>query len=129
MQVSLKNYTLRYLSIAFFVIITIWAALFYAFILEEVYDNVDDGLKNQKILILRAVYEDLNLLEANDYCINYIRITTVGDDDKFSEENLLDNEFFYMPYDDEMEPYRVLRTRFYATDQKPFHLKIRTSTV
>ncbi|HLT87264.1 MAG TPA: HAMP domain-containing sensor histidine kinase [Sphingobacterium sp.] len=129
MQVSLKNYTLRYLSIAFFVIITIWAALFYAFILEEVYDNVDDGLKNQKILILRAVYEDPNLLETNEYGINQFRITPVGDDDDFSEENYLDNEFFYMPYDDEMEPYRVLRTGFYAPDQKPYHLEIRTSTV
>lgn len=129
MQVSLKNYTLRYLSIAFLIIITIWAALFYAFILEEVYDNVDDGLKNQKILILREVYEDPNLLEINAYGINQFRITPVGDGDDFSEENYLDNEFFYMPYDDEMEPYRVLRTSFYAPDQKPYHLEIRTSTV
>lgn len=129
MQVSLKNYTLRYLSIAFLVIITIWAALFYAFILEEVYDNVDDGLKNQKILILRAVYEDANLLETTEYGINQFRITPVADDDDFSEENYLDNEFFYMPYDDEMEPYRVLRTGFYAPDQQPYHLEIRTSTV
>lgn len=129
MQVSLKNYTLRYLSIAFLVIITIWAALFYAFILEEVYDNVDDGLKNQKILILREVYEDPNLLETNEYGINQFRITPVADGDDFSEKNYLDNEFFYMPYDDEMEPYRVLRTGFYAPDQKPYHLEIRTSTV
>ncbi|MBD1422106.1 sensor histidine kinase [Sphingobacterium chuzhouense] len=129
MQVSLKNYTLRYLSIAFLIIITIWAALFYAFILEEVYDNVDDGLKNQKILILREVYEHPRLLETNEYGINQFRITPVDDEDDFSEENYLDNEFFYMPYDDEMEPYRVLRTGFYAPDQKPYHLEIRTSTV
>lgn len=129
MQVSLKNYTLRYLSIAFLIIITIWAALFYAFILEEVYDNVDDGLKNQKILILREVYEHPRLLETNEYGINQFRITPVDDEDDFSEENYLDNEFFYMPYDDEMEPYRVLRTGFYAPDQKPYYLEIRTSTV
>jgi len=129
MQVSLKNYTLRYLSIAFLIIITIWAALFYAFILEEVYDNVDDGLKNQKILILREVYAHPKLLETNEYGINQFRITPVEDENDFSEENRLDNEFFYMPYDDEMEPYRVLRTGFYAPDQKPYHLEIRTSTV
>lgn len=129
MQVSLKNYTLRYLSIAFLIIITIWAALFYAFILEEVYDNVDDGLKNQKILILREVYAHPKLLETNEYGINQFRITSVEDENDFSEENRLDNEFFYMPYDDEMEPYRVLRTGFYAPDQKPYHLEIRTSTV
>lgn len=129
MQVSLKNYTLRYLSIAFLIIITIWAALFYAYILEEVYDNVDDGLKNQKILILREVYENPKLLEINEYGINQFRITAVDNEEDFSEKNRLDNEFFYMPYDDEMEPYRVLRTGFYAADQKPYHLQIRTSTV
>ena len=129
MQVSLKNYTLRYLSIAFLIIITIWAALFYAFILEEVYDNVDDGLKNQKILILREVYEDESLLKIREYGISQFRITPVMDDDDFSEDNKLENQFFYMPYDEEMEPYRVLRTGFYAPDQQPYHLEIRTSTV
>ena len=129
MQVSLKNYTLRYLSIAFLIIITLWAALFYAFILEEVYDNVDDGLKNQKILILREVYADESLLSTYEYGVNQFRIRPVQSGEKFSEKNHLDNEFFYMPYDDEMEPYRVLRTGFYAPDQTPYHLEIRTSTV
>src|SRR5690606_8737532 len=126
MQVSLKNYTLRYLSIAFLIIITIWAALFYAFILEEVYDNVDDGLKKQKILILREVYAHPKLLETNEYGINQFRITPVEDENDFSEENRLDNEFFYMPYDDEMEPYRVLRSVFYASYRKPYHVELRT---
>jgi len=129
MQVSLKNYTLRYLSVAFLIIITVWAALFYAYILEEVYDNVDDGLKNQKILILREVYENPELLETDEYGINQFRIIPVVDNDDFSEKNHLSSEFFYMPYDDEMEPYRVLRTGFYTSDQKPYHLEIRTSTV
>lgn len=129
MQVSLKNYTLRYLSVAFLIIITIWAALFYAYILDEVYDNVDDGLKNQKILILREVYENQKLLETIEYGINQFRIIPAEDGDDFSEKNRLSSELFFMPYDDEMEPYRVLRTGFYAPDQKPYHLEIRTSTV
>lgn len=129
MQVSLKNYTLRYLSVAFLIIITVWAALFYAYILEEVYDNVDDGLKNQKILILREVYENPELLKIDEYGINQFRITPATDGDGFSEKNHLSSELFYMPYDDEMEPYRILRTGFYTSDQKPYHLEIRTSTV
>lgn len=129
MQISLKNYTLRYLSIAFLLIITIWAALFYAYILDEVYDNVDDGLKNQKILILREIYENPELLETDQYGVNQFRITPVEDKSNFSEKNSLRSEFFYMPYDEEMEPYRVLHTGFYAPDQKPYHLEIRTSTV
>ncbi|KGE13549.1 sensor histidine kinase [Sphingobacterium deserti] len=129
MQISLKNYTLRYLSITFFVIISVWAACFYAYILDEVYDNVDDGLKNQKIEILREVYKYPELLETTDFGIAQFRILPVTDSLSFFEDNRLSSVFFYMPYDDEQEPYRLLRTGFYAADRKPYHLEIRTSTV
>ncbi|MFD2969765.1 sensor histidine kinase [Sphingobacterium bambusae] len=129
MQISLKNYTLRYLSLAFFLIISVWAALFYAYILDEVYDNVDDGLKNQKIEILRELYKFPELLETSEFGISQFRILPVKDMDDFSEENKLSSVFFYMPYDDEQEPYRVLSTGFYAANKKPYHLEIRTSTV
>ncbi|QBQ40596.1 HAMP domain-containing histidine kinase [Sphingobacterium psychroaquaticum] len=129
MKISLKNYTIRYLIIAFLVIMAVWASLFYAYILDEVYDNVDDGLKNQKIEILRGVYEEPELLETSEYGINQFRIRPAEGDEEFSEENRLSREFFYMPYDDEQEPYRVLRTGFYGRDHKPYHLEIRTSTV
>jgi hypothetical protein len=101
MQVSLKNYTLRYLSITFFVIISIWAACFYAYILDEVYDNVDDGLKNQKIEILREVYKYPELLNTSTFGIAQFRILPVTDSTKFFEDNRLSSVFFYMPYDDE----------------------------
>ncbi len=48
MKISLKNYTLRYLTLAFLLILAVWAAVFYAYILDEVYDNIDDGLKDKK---------------------------------------------------------------------------------
>lgn len=48
MAKSLKNYTLKHLAYALPLVVAIWAALFYAFILDEVYDNVDDGLKKSK---------------------------------------------------------------------------------
>lgn len=129
MRVSLKNYTLRHLSISFLLIIAVWAALFYAYILDEVYDNVDDGLKNQKIEILREVYKNLNTLSTSEYGVNQFRILSAEGDVSFSEENQFSREFFYMPYDDEEEPYRVLRTGFYDPDGVPYHLEIRTSTV
>ena len=49
MKISLKNYTFRYLTFWLLIVIAIWAFLFHSLILDEVYDNVDDGLKNQKI--------------------------------------------------------------------------------
>lgn len=96
MRVSLKNYTLRHLSISFLLIIAVWAALFYAYILDEVYDNVDDGLKNQKIEILREVYKNLNTLSTSEYGVNQFRILSAEGDVSFSEENHFSREFFYI---------------------------------
>lgn len=53
MKISLKNYTFRYLTFWLLIVIAIWAFLFHSLILDKVYDNVDDGLKNQKIEIIR----------------------------------------------------------------------------
>lgn len=128
MRISLKNYTLRHLMVALLVVIAIWALIFYAFILDEVYDNVDDGLKNQKIEIIRAVYEDPSLLKTDEYGINQFVIRKI-DDSIFDKRNYFQNQLMYMPYDDDMEPYRILTTHFYSAAGTAHQLEIRASTV
>lgn len=128
MQISLKNYTLRYLIPGILLVMAIWASLFYAYILDEVYDNVDDGLKNQKIEIIREAYGNPDLLETKNFGVNQFRIVPVDPKDYFPE-NVFRNELIYMPYDEEEEPYRILKTGFYAKDGKSYSLEIRTSTV
>lgn len=123
---SLKNYTLKYLVYILLVVVAVWAGLFYAFILDEVYDNVDDGLKNQKINIIRQAYMDSTVLQTGEFGINQFRIRPT---DSLQKANVFSRQMIYMEYDDEMEPYRVLRTGFYAPDGQPYSLEIRTSTV
>ncbi len=127
MKVSLKNYTLRYLTIAFLIIMAIWASLFYAYILDEVYDNVDDGLKDRKDEILIHISNNNKLLDINEFGIEGFRVYPTKN--KISHKTELSNEFFYMPYDGEEEPYRVLKTGFYATNGKSYILEIRASTI
>ncbi|MCL7987852.1 HAMP domain-containing histidine kinase [Sphingobacterium sp. lm-10] len=119
---------MRHLVVAIFAIMTVWALLFYAYILDEVYDNVDDGLRDHKITILRAAYEDTTLLTLSDYGVNQFRITP-ADHVAFNERNTFSNQFFYMPFDDEEEPYRVLTTMFFGPDKRSYQLEIRASTV
>ncbi|MFD2597508.1 sensor histidine kinase [Sphingobacterium corticis] len=126
--VSLQQYMMRHFMLAIFAVMTIWALLFYAYILEEVYDNVDDGLRDQKITILRSAYEDPSILKLSTYGVNQFRIHAAKGSE-IDERNNFSHEFFYMPYDDEDEPYRVLRTMFYGPDKLPYHLEIRASTV
>lgn len=129
MAVSIKYYTNRFLVIAIWIIIAVWALLFYAFMMDEVYDNVDDGLKNQKIEIIREAFKNPSILEENqNYGINQFRILPTEDREGL-DKNHFSREFMYMPYDEEDEPYRVLKTGFYSKDGLPYSLEIRTSTV
>ncbi|GJH41563.1 two-component sensor histidine kinase [Capnocytophaga sp. HP1101] len=127
MKISLKNYTLRYLTLAFLLILAVWAAVFYAYILDEVYDNIDDGLKDKKTLIIQNILRHPELLKINEFGIEDFRVYPSQED--FTNRNILSNAFFYMPFDDEDEPYRVLKTGFYDRDMNPYVLEIRTSTV
>lgn len=128
MSISVKNYTSRYIAVVILIVMAIWALLFYAFMMDEVYDNIDDGLKNQKIEIIRAVYSDSTLLETKDFGINQFRITP-SVEKNVPVKDVFSREFIFMPYDGEDEPYRVLRTSFNTADGAPYSLEIRTSTV
>jgi len=126
--VSLQNYTLRYIIVALLGIIAVWAGLFYAIILEEVYDNIDDGLKNSKILIIREAYADPAVLETGTFGINQYKIEPLPKgsydfSDKFT------STFEFMEYDDDNEPVRLLETVFNDKSGNPHKLTIRASMV
>jgi len=128
-SVSLKTYTNRYLIIAILAIIAIWALLFYAILMDEVYDNIDDGLKNQKIEIIREAYNNPGFIdESRQFGINQFRILPAKPGDLI-DENIFHNELVFMPYDEEEEPYRILNTGFYTKNGTAYKLEIRTSTV
>ncbi|MFN1218628.1 sensor histidine kinase [Chryseobacterium kwangjuense] len=128
MKVSLKYYTIKYMIVILLLIIAVWAALFYAYILDEVYDNVDDGLKDRKIQIIKAVYHDPELLDSKDFGFNEFKIKPIAESG-YKDKSRLYNKMFYMEYDDKDQPYRVLETDFRDQFGKPQRLEIRTSTV
>lgn len=128
MKSSLKYYTIKYLIVALLLIIAVWAALFYAFILDEVYDNVDDGLKNRKIQLIKAVYQDEKLLNNTEFAFNEFKIVQVSPSE-YNNRNKFYNTTYYMEYDDDDEPYRVLETGFKDQFGGYRKLIIRTSTV
>lgn len=128
MSITLKNYTLKYLATALLIVIAAWTSLFYALMLEELYDNTDDGLKDQKIQIIRKAYEDDAVLKQNQFDLNQYKITPISAKD-YLETDSFRNENFFMEYDEEMEPYRVLETYFIDKNGNHHKLEIRTATV
>ncbi len=125
---KLRNYTLRYLIVALLGVIALWASLFYVVILDEVYDNIDDGLKNSKILIIRQAYADKNVLDTPEFGINQFKIVPLpkGQHD-YSEK--FESTFEFSEYDNEDQPVRLLKTVFNDPQGNPHLLTIRASMV
>jgi signal transduction histidine kinase len=109
-------------------IIAVWAGLFYAYILDEVHDNVDDGLRNRKIQIIKAVYLNPQLLKNNEFGFNEFKIIPIRAAE-YQNKSRLYNKMYYMEYDDKDQPYRVLEADFIDQYKNHQRLVIRTSTV
>ncbi len=126
---KLRNYTLRYLIIALLVIIALWASLFYMVILEEVYDNIDDGLKNSKMLIIREANANEAILQTRDFGINQFKIEPLPKGELYDFSDKFISTFEFMEYDDDNEPVRLLETVFNDTNGNPYRLTVRASIV
>lgn len=109
-------------------IIAVWAGLFYAYILDEVHDNVDDGLRDRKIQIIKAVYLNPQLLKNNEFGFNEFKINPIKVEE-YQNKSRLYNKMYYMEYDDKDQPYRVLEADFIDQFKGHQRLVIRTSTV
>lgn len=125
----LQVYTLRYLFIALLFIIAVWAALFYAVITEEVYDNIDDGLKNSKLLVIREAETNPKILTIREFGINQFKIEPLEKGRSYDYSEKFISTFEYMEYDEDYEPVRLLETVFNDKEGKPYKLTIRASIV
>lgn len=125
---KLQNYTLRYLAITLLLVIPIWAGVFYAHILDEVHDNIDDDLKNSKIMIMRHVFTDKKILNSPEFGINKFTIKPLPKGN-YSHKDKLYTSSEFMEYDNEDEPIRVLKTIFNDDNGNPYELIIKASIV
>lgn len=125
---KLQNYTLRYLAITLLAVIPIWAGLFYMLILDEVYDNIDDDLKNSKIIIIRQAFADEKLLNTPEFGINKFTIKPLPKGN-YSYKDEFSSSSEFMEYDDDDEPIRTLTTVFNDKEGNPHELVIKASIV
>lgn len=125
---KLLNYTSVYYSVALFIVISMWAAAFYYTMLIEIYDSIDDGLDNQKGLVIQKAATDSTLLnkhnfDESDYTINEIL--------PGAAVNLRDtyiDTMMFMQNEKSDEPVRLLKTVF-LQNGRYYELKVATSMV
>jgi signal transduction histidine kinase len=125
---SLLNHTLKYLAFALLGIISVWAVIFYVNMLDEVYDSLDDGLDNFKMLIIEKASQDSSVLFRNEFAEGNYEIREVSEDYAKHVKDVHKDTLMYMPYEEDMEPVRMLTTAFKNHDRY-YELKIISSMV
>ncbi len=125
---KLLNYTNSYFGIALFVAITIWAGVFYFAMMDEVYDSIDDGLGNTKMLVIQKAAREPRLLKKNDFEERGYAIREINKSSALNIRDQYIDTLMYMQLEGEDEPVRMLKTAF-EQDGKYYELRVVTSMV
>lgn len=126
---KLLNHTLLYLSASLIFILSIWAVVFYFSMMDEVYDSIDDGLENYKMLIIKKATRDSTLLRKNSFDESNYAIRSIPRELALQATEDFRDTSMYMEYEEDYEVVRMLTTYFSTRDGQYYELKIITSMV
>jgi signal transduction histidine kinase len=124
---NLLSKTTIYMSTCIVVIMGVWAVLFYVSMLDEIYDSIDDGLDNYKLLILEKLEEDSTILHKNEFNEGNYSIKALGNN-RYSEKNQFSDTLMFMRNEMDFEPVRLLTTDF-TYSGRAYQLQVISSMV
>ena len=122
------NYTTSYFAVILLILISIWAGIFYYAMLDEIYDSIDDGLDNQKGLIIQKVGTDSTILRKSSFEEGDYAIIETSSHLARNVHDVYVDTMMYMQNEEDFEPVRLLRTTFYHNG-KYYQMQIITSMV
>ncbi|MDR7128604.1 signal transduction histidine kinase [Algoriphagus sp. 4150] len=125
---KLLNQSLKYLSVSIFLIVTIWSAIFYINMLDEIHDSIDDGLDNYKLLIIKRTEKDGQVLEKRDFEEGNFTIHQITEKEALGMRDYFTDTLLYMENEDDLEPVRMLTSAFKHGDDY-YQLTVFNSTV
>lgn len=125
---NLLNYTLKYLSITLLVVISIWAFFFYFNMIDEIMDSIDDGLRNDKILVINKVESISTTIERAGFRDHNYSIVQIKEKQGLDYKDVYKDTLMYTLNEKDLEPFRLLTTAF-RHDNKYYELKVVASTV
>ncbi|HIB36716.1 HAMP domain-containing sensor histidine kinase [Mesonia sp.] len=125
---KLLNYTTAYFSAILLFALTLFTVIFYFQMLDEIYDSLDDGLENQKILVINKAKKDPTALLKKEFEDGYYTIhPTTFSEIEHAKDSYRDT-LMYMLNEKDFEPVRLLETAF-EQDGNYYKLKVITSMV
>lgn len=125
---KLLNRSLIYLSLTFLVIIGIWSVIFYFNLKDEIRDSIDDGLENNKLLIIQKVKTDPAMLLQNQFGGNNFEIQPISKQKALTIKDVYKDTLMYHVSEEELEPVRILHSAFQYQNEF-YRLKIISSLV
>ncbi|KAA3436615.1 sensor histidine kinase [Rufibacter hautae] len=125
---KLLNYATSYFAALLLVVISVWAALFYFNMLDEIYDSMDDGLENQKILVVQKATRDSTVLGQKAFEAGYFSIKEIPFTLAVHRKDRYQDTLMYMQNEQDFEPVRMLTTVFRKENQY-YELRVITSMV
>src|SRR5690554_5098563 len=109
---KLLNYTSSWFLLALFLILLVWAGSFYLIMLDEIYDSMDDGLENQKALIIQKATQDPSILERMRFDEGNYQIRKIPPTLALTYKDIYEDTLMYMQNEKDHEPVRLLVTAF-----------------
>jgi signal transduction histidine kinase len=125
---KLLNYTTAYFALILLLIISVWAGLFYYNMLDEIYDSMDDGLENQKLLVIEKAVLDSSVFNHQNFEDGYYRIKELKAKPKTLPADLYQDTLMFMQNELDFEPVRLL-TSVFQHQGKYYELRLITSMV
>jgi two-component system sensor histidine kinase QseC len=129
---KLLNKSFIYLSIILFLIVSLWATIFYFNILDEIKESVDEGLENSKREIIYKVQKDTTFLQRRYFEEGMYSIKELTQAEALQyKDRYVDTVMYQQDADDEeaeLEPFRMLISAF-EFHQKYYELRIIHSMV
>ncbi|MBQ2019063.1 MAG: sensor histidine kinase, partial [Alistipes sp.] len=119
----------RRLAIVLVLLMTLWAALFYFAMVDEIRDEADDALEDYSALIISRVLAGRELPQSGDGSNNTYTLMPISQQEAAQRPRL---EYFdenvYIADKREEEPARVVVTIFENAEGKYYELRVATPT-
>jgi len=125
---NLLSYTLRYLYATLLVVISIWAILFYFKMISEIRDSLDDGLENDKMLVIHKVAHDKATITRAGFSEHNYSISPLRQQYAQQVKDNFKDTMMYTLNERDLEPFRVLTTAF-RNNGSYYQLKVVASTL
>lgn len=125
---KLHNYSSSYFAAILFFLLSLWAVIFYFEMLDEIYDSLDDGLENQKRIVIQKARHDPSLLLQENFDNGSFAIRQTNTEAAKTFTDSFRDTLMYMENEADYEPVRLLESVF-EQDGNFYKMQVITSMV